>query len=170
MTDRIQAGPSATLAVLLLAALAGTWWWRSAISRIPPIELKDEPSDRVKEQFPVPQEDSEPPRVSAEMIESVVRANPFSPKRRLAPPAAGGGAGPGASEGTAAAAPKFAYKGRINVGRQPRAIVEDTAAHKTYFLEVGQEVAGFKVLDIDEKRVVLSDPRTKEEIAVSLTP
>jgi hypothetical protein len=69
-----------------------------------------------------------------------------------------------------AASPKFVYKGRINVGSRQRAILEDAAARKTYFLEVGQAVAGFKVLDIAENRVVLSDPQTNQEVVVSLSP
>ena len=64
--------------------------------------------------------------------------------------------------------PQFIYKGRINLGKKQRAVIEETTAKKTYFLEVGQAVAGFKVLDIQEKQVILSDPQTSKEVAVSL--
>ena len=54
------------------------------------------------------------------------------------------------------------------MGNQQRAIVEEGASHKTYFLQVGQTVAGFKVLDIGQKQVVLSNLATQEELVVSL--
>ena len=109
------------------------------------------------------------PLLSTETVEALVRANPFSPQRRLKPPPSGGETGGGSGEPVAAPKPKFFFKGRIDLGKRQRAIVEDTTSHKTYFLEVGQEVAGFKVLDIAENRVVLSDLQTKQEVVVSLS-
>ena len=53
------------------------------------------------------------------------------------------------------------------MGAVRRAIVEDAANKKTYFLQVGQEVAGFKVLDIDESQVILSDLNTQKQMVVS---
>ena len=159
------------MAVVLAVLAVGAWGWHTSVFRTQPIEVKGESWDRVKETYPLPGE--APPRsptVSPDLVEALVHANPFSPERRLNPPplpdaTESGGASSAAKEPPA---PKFAYKGGVNLGKRQRAIVEDTANHKTYFLEVGQEVAGFKVLDIAENRVVLSDPQTHEEVVVSL--
>ena len=113
----------------------------------------------------------EPPMLSQEMADAVVRADPFSPQRRLVPPPATGGTGDreGSGDGGQPPQPAFTYKGRVHLGQRQRAIVEETTTRKTYFLEVGQEVAGFKVLDIAENQVVLSNLHTHEEVVVSLT-
>jgi hypothetical protein len=55
------------------------------------------------------------------------------------------------------------------MGTKQRAVLQDVTSQKTYFLQLGQEVAGFKVLDIAENRVLLSDPHTQEEVVVPIT-
>jgi len=60
------------------------------------------------------------------------------------------------------------FERMLATGRGARAIVEEATSGKTHFLEIGQSVAGFKVLDISESRVVLSDPQTGEEVVVSV--
>ena len=158
------------MAVCVALIAAGAWRWQVGVFRSVRSDphLKADAWEHVKTQYPMPLEPSPPPALSTELFEAVVNANPFSPQRGTAGhPAApeAGGAGGGAA---APASPKFVYKGRINVGSHQRAILEDTAAHKTYFLEVGQAVAGFKVLDIAEKQVVLSDPQAQQELVVPL--
>ena len=174
MASGTRAGSGVLLAAVLAVLSAGAWWWHATVFRIQPIEVKGESWDRAKEAYPLPGAlPQRPPTVSSDLVEAMVHANPFSPERRLNPPpvsdaaVSAGGASGGIQEPPA---PKFAYKGGVNLGKRQRAIVEDTVNHKTYFLEVGQEVAGFKVLDIAENRVVLSDPQTHEEVVVSLTP
>jgi hypothetical protein len=99
-----------------------------------------------------------------------VKANPFSPQRRTAPPQTTSGAA--GTSGAAAAKPatQLVYKGRVSLGATQRAIVEDVTTKKTYFLQVGQEVAGYKVLDMAENEVVLSDVKTHETLQLRLTP
>jgi len=125
------------------------------------------PWTHVQEQYPIPSEPEEAQKLSPEAFEAIRAANPFSSARRLKPPTDSSSEG-GASATVAAPAPQFVYKGLIKFGNRQRAILEDLTTHKTHFLEVGQEVAGFKVLDIAENRVVLSDPKTKEELVVSI--
>ena len=116
----------------------------------------------------MPLELAEAQKLSPEIFEAIISANPFSPVRRIAPPSGAPGSGDRPADVTASPTPEFTYKGLITLGSRQRAILEEVATHKTHFLEVGQDVAGFKVLDIAENRVVLSDPQTKEEIVVSV--
>lgn len=167
MSDR-SLGTTLALPLSLVVLTAATWWWQTSIVRTRPADAQHERWDRLKEEYPIPAPGVEMPQLSEETVETVVRANPFSPKRHLPPPTTPGGGSGTALEPIEPAKPQFVYKGRINLGTRQRAIVEDTSGHKTYFLEVGQAVAGFKVLDIAENRVVLSDPQTKEEVVVSL--
>jgi hypothetical protein len=156
---------SILLALGLAAATAGVWWWQQHVRQMPVEGLASDPWDNVKHQYPLPEETGEMSRLSPETVDAVVAANPFSPKRRFVPPPAGT-VTPG---GEAGPEPAFVYKGRINLGKRQRAVVENTTTKKTHFLEVGQEVAGFKVLDISESEVVLSDLATNEELVISLT-
>jgi hypothetical protein len=168
-------GPSASVtpAILLAALLAigasVAWRWRQRVVRVAqPPELASDPWEDVKADYPIP--DASPAVAgTAQIVEAVLKANPFSPHRRPLAANDGAGAGAGGSTSHAPPRPQFAFKGQINLGQRKRAIMEDAAAQKTYFLEVGQEVAGFKVLDIGENRVVLSDPQTREEVVVALT-
>ena len=172
MTERRSGGSAPALVMCLAVIAVGAWRWQLGVFRAARAEehLKMDAWEQVKTQFPLPAEPSPTQALSAELVEAVVSANPFSPQRGTqAGPASGGSEGNDSDGRTAEPpAPKFVYKGRINVGSRRRAIVEDTAAHKTYFLEVGQEVAGFKVLDISEKQVVLSDPETPQELVIPL--
>ena len=165
--------PATAMAMaLILTLLAGSVWsWQRGIAGAKRDEIKPEPWELVTQQYPTEDAVREAPAVSTRMLETVVQANPFSPSRRAAAASTSnqGSAGPAAPPGPPPA-PQFIYKGHINLGTSKRAILEDTVGKKTYFLEVGQEVTGFKVLDILENRVVLSDPQTNKEIVVSLAP
>ena len=164
---RISPAPSIFLTLALAAAAIGVGWWQQRVRHAPVEGIAGDPWDKVKAQYPLPDEALEVPRLSPEAAASLVEANPFSPKRRFVPPAVGTGTQTGGVEQPPE--PVFAYKGRINLGKRQRAVVEDTTTKKTYFLEVGQEVAGFKVLDISESEVLLSDLTTNEELVISLT-
>lgn len=163
-----SSGSSVTLAAIVAVLAVGAWWWRAAIIQRQPTKLERESWEHVQERYPSLEHEAVVPSLSPEVFDAVVQANPFSPKRRaVAPPA------PSGQEGLEVAAtkpgkPQFVYKGRIALGSRQRAILEDLSAKKTHFLEVGQEVAGFKVLDIEETRVILSDSRTNEEVVLSI--
>ena len=159
------------LVVSMGVLTAAVWWWQHRVIHARLGEVKDEAWGRVKEVYPLPLESATPMPVSAGTVEAIIHANPFSQKRRAVSPPSGaersGETGEGASE--APPKPQFIYMGRINVGSHQRGIIQDTVGHKTYFLEVGQEVAGFKVLDIAENRVLLSDLTTHEEVVVAVS-
>ena len=168
MTAQPSSGPSVPLTVVLAALAVGAWWWRAAVLQRQPTGLERDPWEHVRARYPHLEEDTAAASLSAEVFDAVVRANPFSSKRRAVPPPEASG-----EEGSEVAAsepgkPQFSYKGRIALGSRQRAIVEDLSAKKTHFLEVGQEVAGFKVLDIEESRVLLSDLRTNEEVVLPI--
>ena len=172
MTSKAASSSSVVLTVLLAMMALGAWWWQTSILDMKRIEVRGEPWQRVKEAYPMPQESPAPPTLSTETVDALLQANPFSPQRRPLPAHGSEGEHPGGTEGASSEVPPiphFVYKGRIDVGKRQRAIVEDTTTHKTYFLEEGQEVAGFKVLDIAENRVVLSNLRTGEEVVASLS-
>ncbi|MBI4341348.1 MAG: hypothetical protein HY598_03605 [Candidatus Omnitrophica bacterium] len=157
---------AAAAVVLLLGAAA---WWRLSVTSKDTAMLPRETWERVKEAYPIPSEAPQALTPESQAAAALIDANPFSPQRDRAVSAADP-SGQGALRfAPAAAEPQFAYKGRLQLGARQRAVMEETTAGKTYFLEVGQAVAGFKVLDIDEKRVLLSDPQTHEEVAVPLT-
>ena len=169
MKAATSTGPSVMLAVLMVLAMIGAWCWRRTMFSIPAEHVHaEERWDHVKQDYPISQEPFHVPELSPELLESIVHANPFSLTRHYVPPPPDQSAGPGGGLVSKPPPPLFVYKGRINLGSRQRAIVEDTTTKKTYFLEVGQEVAGFKVLDITENRVVLSDPNTNKEVEVSL--
>ena len=156
-------------AVVLALGAGGAWWWHRGVSATQPLGLAEEPWEQVKEAHPMSDLSSDIAHLSPQMVDAVVKANPFSVKRREVPPQPTEGAAGVSDAPQPPPAPKFVYKGRILVGPRQRAIVEDVVNHKTYFLEVGQEVTGFKVLDIAENRVVLLDPQSREETVLTLT-
>ena len=167
METRGSAEQAVAVAVVSAAISAVTWAWCARVFQAKSAEVKEDAWEHVKDEYPLPAETSLLPVFSSEMATAVVEAHPFSPQRRAMPSPT---EGQGPLEAAVAAEPKFVYKGQINMGQRPRAIVEETGSRKTYFLEVGQEVAGFKVLDIAENRVVLSHLQTQEEMVVSLKP
>jgi hypothetical protein len=169
-----SAGPAlrTTTALALASGLAGialiTWHWQGRVTQTRRADWTGEPWDRVRDAYPML---SDPPAlaaVSKELMEGMVRANPFSSKRRLVTPAIGMEPDGQAAGPVKPPPPVFMFKGRVKLGQRVRAIVQEIGSQKTYFLEVGQAVAGFKVLDIAENRVVLSDPISNEAIDVSL--
>ena len=157
------------LAILLACVAAGTWEWQHQVRASRKAPALTEPWKHVREQFPLPAADDEMMVAPELKLEAMVKANPFSAKRREEPPKpAAGGAQGGKAE--VKAPPKFVYKGRVTMGANQRAVVEDLTTKKTHFLQVGQEVAGFRVLDIGETQVVLSSPTSPEPLTLSLTP
>ena len=166
---RTASSSSVVMAACFAVAAVGVWRWRAAVSRTQRVTIAGESWDRVKSEYPIMSDSSSEAQLTQEMVETVLHANPFSPQRRpVVSSSPEAGAHTGTATPAAPSAPKFVYKGRVNLGSRQRAVVEDATAGKTYFLEVGQEVAGFKVLDIGENRVVLSDLTTNKEVVVSL--
>ena len=169
MKQTSSVGSLIALMLLMVFAVIGTWCWRRAVFAAPAEHVRaEERWEHVKRDYPIVQEPPQIPELSQELLASVVHANPFSPTRHYVPPPTNAEAGSGQEIVSKPLAPLFVYKGRINLGSRQRAIMEDTTTKKTYFLEVGQEVVGCKVLDITENRVVLSDPNTKKEVEISL--
>ena len=164
------------LAALLAVVAVAAWRWQETVRHRHPVSALTESWEQAQEQFPMPPPlssgaDSSGTSRPRESLLDVVKTNPFSPQRRTVPPSprpVGGAGGAGAS--SAAQAAKLVYKGRVALGATRRAIVEDMAAKKTYFLQVGQEVAGYKVLDISETEVILSSVQTKDQLVLRLTP
>ena len=167
-TPRPSLLSASTLAFGMGVCALGAWSWQAKVLRAPRLELGAEPWDQVKHAYPIPDNVPDVSTLSTDTVEAILRANPFSPQRRQLPATSGSevGSGPTAVEPPK---PMFIYKGRINLGQRQRAIMEDVATKKTYFLEVGQEVATFKVLDITESQVLLSDPQTSEPVVVPLS-
>ena len=48
------------------------------------------------------------------------------------------------------------FRGRVVLGGRQMAVIESTDAHETFFVGVGQEIQGLKVVDITEERVIVS--------------
>lgn len=53
-------------------------------------------------------------------------------------------------------ASQLAFRGRVVLGTRQVAVIEVESSHETFFVGIGQDVEGFKVIDIAEERVVLS--------------
>lgn len=155
-------------AALLAVAAGAAWWWRVQVFSTTPATIMPEQWQHVRQQYPAPEEAPPPAALAPETIETIVNANPFSAMRRFVPPAKDDGTHGPPGGSASVSAPQFIYKGLVSLGSRQRAIVEDTTIRKTYFLEVGQEVTGFKVLDIAENRVLLSDVKTNKELVVSV--
>src|SRR3989338_9136504 len=106
-----------------------------------------------------------PSETTAETWQGLLRANPFSRARRhVSPPAAE------APTGTPEKPlpPQFVFKGRVSMGTKQRGILEDRRQKKTHFVQVGQDVLGFRVVEIAEDRIVLSDVKTNERVDIPL--
>ena len=155
----------------LVAAVAGALWiWDHALTARASSTATDASASAVRERFPMPASFHPPDEEASVLLRAAAETNPFSPQRGQPPPAV---SVPGAGASGMSApppAPIFVLKGIVAMGSVRRAILEDASAKKTYFLQVGQEVAGFKVLDIDESRVILSDLNTQKQMVVSRSP
>ena len=167
---RANAASSLVIALSLAVATIGVWRWRASVFRGPHAAVASESLGQLKDIYPLPSESQDVLVFSDDVVDAVLHASPFSSQRRAVPTDVGnlqqsGGAGVGP---VISGPPQFIYKGRIHLGKRQRAVIEETTSKKTYFLEVGQEVAGFKVLDIQENQVVLSDPQTSKEVVVFL--
>jgi len=103
--------------------------------------------------------------LTQEALSGLVEANPFSPQRRYVPEPATARTAPSPSADVEEQV-MLRFKGLIQLGANQRAIVENVGAKKTHFLEVGQEVAGYKLLDITESQLLLSDVNAGEEVTL----
>jgi len=148
--------------------MIGTWYWQRAVHRRAGPSVVEEPWEHVQERFPLPSESVHIAELSGDLASVIVSANPFSPKRRQIPPPASQQAQGQGAELAPPPPPQFVYRGRIVLGTTERAVLEEAMTKKTYFLQAGQEVRGFKVLDMTEDRVVLSDTQTNEEVIVPM--
>ena len=168
--SRSTSSSAIAMAGILAVTAVAAWVWRATLVHARRMQLPPESWEQVKQQYPLPEAMTSVASLSVEAAQELLHINPFSPQRRpLSEPSQTSGASAGSAEGPAAPqAPAFLYKGRVFMGDQQRAIVEEGRIHKTYFLQVGQTVAGFKVLDIGQKQVVLSNLATQEELVVSL--
>ena len=156
-------------AILAGAAALASWWWQTTVFRAPRLEADSEHWEVIKQTYPLPAPVTDISPISHDALETILQENPFSSERRPASAAGTPGSQGTEPEPMEVSQPEFAYKGRINLGQRQRAIVEDLRAKKTYFLEVGQVVATFKVLDITESQVLLSDPQHDQTVVVPLT-
>jgi len=154
------------IGAVLLAAMA--WGWTHAIHQRHKSPSVTEPWQHVTERFPISDHFKQAPEIPAAILQAVIRANPFSPQRRLAPVSPTPSAE--IERPPPPPSPQFIYKGRLLMGAKQRAILEEVTSKKTHFLQVGQEVAGFQVLEIADNQVVLKHSQTNEELVVSLTP
>ncbi|MBI2885256.1 MAG: hypothetical protein HYY15_03680 [Candidatus Omnitrophica bacterium] len=153
---------------LVLAAMAwASWQWESRLPRQVASRSPNagESLRLALKQFPLPTPAAPADEVPATEWEGVVKANPFSAERWKTPEDILEGSGVPAAP-PPPARPVFVYKGRILMGSAQRAILEESVSKKTHFLQVGQEVAGFKVLDISETQVVLLETSTQHEVVV----
>jgi hypothetical protein len=169
MTAEHSPKSSVVLAAVLIGAAAASWQWFAHVRGSPQLAVATGDSwDHVKQSYPAVTAPVDPPRLPPATVEAVISSNLFAPHRFAEPVGASGTATGAGDGGFMPQTPQFIYKGRVQLGNRQRAVMEDSAAKKTYFLEVGQEVAGFKVLDIAENQVVLSDPQSHQEVVVSL--
>lgn len=165
MTPENRSPISAVVFAVAMGGLAiGAWWWRFDVIGSTMIDVPAPSWEHVKDHFPMPPAIPEEPAEAGEILQTFMDANPFSVLRRYAPPPVEQSAERPTVEEPGRTVLK--YKGRIQLGRRQRAVLEDVTAGKTHFLQVGQVVAGYKVLDISEEQVLLSDPQTNEEVAL----
>ena len=153
---------------LLAVALAGVWSWQQGLHRQLSAPSATEPWQHVRERYPMPAPFNASAALPEPLLRSIIRANPFSSARRQHAQEPGGASGElsGSSTPPPPPPPQFIFKGRILMGTKQRAVLEEAASRKTHFLQVGQEVAGFKVLDIAENQVVLSIPNSQEPLRI----
>lgn len=156
-------------AIVLAVVCAGTsltaWQWQRAMQQRQPSALVSEHWEHVHELFPAPDPFRLPSDTAPEVLQGVVRANPFSRGRRHVPPPPSGAA-EGAPEKPLP--PQFAFKGRVVMGTKQRAVLEDRRAKKTHLVQAGQEIEGFTVVEIAEDHVVLSNHKTAEQLNIPL--
>ena len=154
-------------AVILMGLSSAAWSWRQAIRHHQSPAVETERWEHVRKLFPEPQPLEMPSETGAETLQSVVHANPFSRLRRHLTKEASETAG--SSTPTEPVPPQFVFKGRMVMGTKERGILEDRQQKKTYFVQTGQEVAGFSVVAIAEDQIVLSNRKTNEELRIPLT-
>lgn len=164
---KAQADSAMVVSIILGLLAGGLMVWEKSVRRHPLApDIKPDVWKHIEEHFPIPPSKAIPLMVSGKMLEGIVATNPFSPLRGKET------ASSGVVADTQAPIPveaQWIYKGRIALGKRQRAILENTTTGKTHFLEVGQAVAGFKLLDMSEGQVILSDEQTDKHVVLSLT-
>ncbi len=153
-------------AVAALGLMAMAWVWQGHVTRRAVAPIESESWQHVRERFPMPSETVALAPASEELPNAIVQANPFSPDRR--PPPSASSSSTTASPVTAPEPPQFVYKGRIMMNDTPRAIVEDVAKKKTYFVQAGQEMNGYRVEDIQAHAVMLTELATHASRVIPL--
>lgn len=151
---------------VLLAGAAFSW--QRAVFQRQKIPRLTEPWEHVQNEFPLPEPLKETSEVSEPLLQAVLHANPFSRERQPVVPAPTVGDQAALTPPTPPP-PQFVYKGRVLMGTMQRAIIQETQSKKTYFLQVGQEVAGFTVREISESQVVLFDPSASQEVVLPIS-
>lgn len=156
---------SIVLAGVLAGVSLAAWQWQRTLPARQPSTAVTERWEHVRELFPPPEPVRIPSETASETWQGLLRANPFSRARRHVPPPA--------AEASAGAPkeplpPQFVFKGRVAMGTKERGILEDRQQKKTHFVQVGQDVLGFRVVEIGEDRIVLSDVKTNERVDVPL--
>ena len=148
------------------ALLAGSWMGAWLLRRPPslPAASSEEAWERIYDEAPMPEPFSAALPSAGPSWDAVMQANPFSPQRGRPAPAPGDAA---PSSNPVVVSPRFVYKGRVQMGASQRAILEEAHSRKTHFLETGQTVAGFQVLQIEENQVTLVNS-AGEELVVPL--
>lgn len=156
---------SMVLAGVLAGVSLAAWQWQRTLHARQPSSVLTERWEHVRELFPPPEPFRIPSETTAETWQGLLRANPFSRARRHVPPAAAE-APTGAPEEPLP--PQFVFKGRVSMGTKQRGILEDRRQKKSHFVQVGQDVLGFRVVEIAEDHIVLSDLKTNERVDIPL--
>ena len=84
----------------------------------------------------------------------LIAQDPFVRVKTAAP----GDTGAAPAEAKAPVPSELVFRGRVALAGRQMAVVEVVDSHETFFVGVGQSVDGWKVIDIDGERVVLSKP------------
>lgn len=163
---KISADQTTALAVFLSVIAIGAWGWQKTVADSHSLEVKPEAWEQVKKHFPIPEELGATPKIASQSLEQIITANPFSPMRRQKPTESSTDVSQKVPEPPKA---KLIYKGRVVLGNRQRAILEDETTRKTHFLEIGQIVSGFKLLDIAEDQVIVSEESTGQSTILTLT-
>ncbi len=151
-------------AVVFVALSLVAWNWQQTMRARQPPSVVAERWEHVQELFPTPEPLKPPSETDPETLQKALQANPFSRQRRHVPkPAEEAGATP-----QQPLPPQFVFKGRVVMGTKQRGILEDRQQKKTFFVQAGQEVVGFQVVEITEDQVVLLKLDTKEEVRLPL--
>lgn len=60
--------------------------------------------------------------------------------------------------------PQFLFKGILTVGKNPTAIIQQ--GNQTFTLKIGDTIDGYKIISINENKVILNKERKKYEVSL----